>query len=166
MAKKNKGNRKSIHESNLEFWNSKRIANAIPNKKAVFPRAVSPVDSSFSASPLSDLGEFSSSLLEDDDYAVAPFNTVGKLVFRSTDHLNFCGPVEPYGSAWIIGPRTIMTVAHNIYESNCGAFSTQIAFLLGFNSIPDPQRVYSIMEYRYVPEYLGVPSHGLSLIHI
>ena len=146
--------RETVHQQNLRFWSTGKLSSAIPRRVA--ERSASP--QSAPRPLLSTVGNFNSQPVTDVSYLDPPYHSVGKLTFRSTDFWANCSLVEPYGTAWVIGNRTIMTCAHNIYESNCNAYSTNIVFNRAFNGTRNPQDMYSVVAYRIIPEYPTVPS--------
>ncbi|MEM9824968.1 MAG: glutamyl endopeptidase [Planctomycetota bacterium] len=68
--------------------------------------------------------------------AAKAFRAVGKLFIRLESD-----PRKPLasGSAWIIGPNTIASAAHNFFDSSKRTWSTAVRFYPGFNYYADPQ---------------------------
>lgn len=150
---KNKSTRKSLHDLNSQYWNQQRIRSC----SARFNRCVRFPQHGASAPFLDEQPSFTSSEVPQDQYKEMPYSAVGKILFRSA-RPGQCNVVEDaYGSAWAIGPRTIMTVAHNLYETNCGQFSSNIVFAPVFGSDQSVE-LYSVVSYRFPPAYPQIPS--------
>jgi V8-like Glu-specific endopeptidase len=69
------------------------------------------------------------------------------------------------GSAWIMGPSTIATAAHNLYDTNTGRWSRALAFFPGFDyykmgTKPVSCRITSAYVSR---EYMSNPATNLDL---
>ena len=110
------------------------------------------------AAMLDEQPAFQSSEVPSNHYDVLPYSAVGKILFRTSQpgqcHVPY---VDAYGSAWAIGPRVIMTVAHNLFEANCGQFSSNIVFVPGSGS-GQPPEIYSVISYRFPTAFPQIPS--------
>ena len=154
MAKKKKSKCKSIHKRNAEFWSRRRLNASQPRRLSAFqfPQELG------APNILSDQPSFQSSEVPLDLYNELPYSAVGKLVFMGSPPWACNAPrVEQYGSAWSIGRRAIMTVAHNIFDTNCREFSTNIVFIPGANDLSTPE-LYSVIGYRFPDAYPDIPS--------
>ncbi|CAD73680.1 probable glutamyl endopeptidase [Rhodopirellula baltica SH 1] len=150
---KNARKRKSLHKLNSKYWNQQRFGSCPErcNRCVRFPQRGA------AASFLDEQPSFTSSEVPQDQYKEMPYSAVGKILFRSA-RAGQCNVMEDaYGSAWAIGPRTIMTVAHNLYETNCAQFSSNIVFVPGFGS-DQPTALYSVVSYRFPSAYPEIPS--------
>ena len=91
------------------------------------------------------------------DDAPESLNAVGKLFIQTT-----ADPLRPLasGSAWIIGPSTLATAAHNLYDHSTGRWSRRLQFHAGFNYYdpPPPTHVCEITSGYLPRRYLQNPS--------
>lgn len=141
---------KSIHENNLDFWTPDRMKSCIPKPR----RLLGPT---LESTPALAQGAFESRPVGDAEYNNSPFSAIGKLTFSGVNWQT-CSGVQPYsGTAWLIAPRIIMTVAHNLYEVNCRDESSNIVFHAGFKS-GTASEMYSVVNFKYVDAYPTNPA--------
>ena len=98
---------------------------------------------------------FQGRAVADQEYSQGPFNAVGKLRFTGVDWRSCTGVSPYYGSAWLIHPRIIMTVAHNLYEANCRSESENLVFIAGHGG-PNEQE-YPVIDWKVVSNFIMDP---------
>jgi|GEM_PF-3182057 len=156
------GQPKSIHEKNLEFWTPELERESTPRPGRA--RVAGPALASATPQIFPAQIDFSSRAVSTPEYSQAPFNAVGKLKFTGVDWTT-CSGTSPYvGSAWLIAPRIIMTVAHNFFETNCvnsapNVRSQNIVFVPGRGG-PDEES-YSVIDFQNVPKFEMDPQFGV-----
>ena len=139
--------RDSVHPKNLKFWTPERERECRPR----------PVHSRGAAFQFTQMG-FESRAVSANEYSVSPFNAVGKLMFSGVDWTNCIGSVPYVGSAWLIAPRVIMTVAHNFFEAKCKDRSENIVFAAGRGG--QDEEFYSVIDFKNVPIFESDPQFG------
>ena len=131
------------------------VDNVVPSKR--FPRL-----ESLSGTPLRE--HFKTRLVS--AAHTSPLRAIGKLLIQvSRDR-----PLElASGSAWISGPSTIVTSAHNLYDSNTKTWSQALQFYPGYDYYSDrPQPVCRVTSCYLPRRYLKNPAtaYDIAVCHV
>ena len=128
-------------------WNSERLRRCLP--RVITPPVLGLQHQVNAQHP------FNSRAVSQTEYSQPPYNSVGKLAFTGVNWQTCQGILDYAGTAWLIAPRVIMTVAHNLFEVKCKDRSSNVEFFPGFDG--QPQESYRVIDFEYVKAYEGNP---------
>lgn len=86
------------------------------------------------------------------DYAAHPYSAVGKMFFFDN------GGTGYVGSAWLVGPRAIITAAHCLFDRESGDFYNNMTFAPAYNGNATGQAEFQLDESVIDPRYANKPS--------